>query len=100
MNSDKLYIKEWLKYRYLNISDLANKLGISIGTLSEQLNRGNFGLNRLYEIAQAINIPVAQLFINPEAMKESDCNNILCPYCHKPIKVTIEKAQTKSNNQK
>ncbi|MBD5330780.1 MAG: helix-turn-helix transcriptional regulator [Bacteroides sp.] len=76
-----ILIKELLKSKNLTAKELAAKLGISEGALSKSLS-GNPTLERLTEIATALDVPVSELF---EAPKEGV---ITCPHCGKPI--TIE----------
>ena len=74
-------IKELLKQKGMTAKDLAVKIGLSEGALSQSLN-GNPTLERLTQIATALGVPVSELF---EAPKQGV---ITCPHCGKQI--TIE----------
>ncbi|MDE7461000.1 MAG: helix-turn-helix domain-containing protein [Paramuribaculum sp.] len=74
-------VKDLLREKGITAKELAARLNLSEGALSQSLN-GNPTLERLTEIATALDVPVSELF---EAPKEGV---ITCPHCGKPI--TIE----------
>ena len=59
--------------------DLAAKLGVSEMTLSRAA-KGNTSLPLLEKIAEALGVPVPELFA------PQPTNTITCPHCGKPIK--------------
>ena len=79
-------IKELLKQKGITAKELAGKLNLSEGALSQSLN-GNPTLERLTQIASALGVSVAELFEAPAA----DSAVITCPHCHKPITLQVEK---------
>lgn len=73
-------VKELLKERGLTAKELSAKMGISEAALSLSLN-GNPTLERLNQIATALNVPVSELFAAPSE------GVITCPHCGKPFKI-------------
>ena len=74
----KLRIKENCALRGITQKELASQLSVSEVTLSRATN-GNTSLETLEKIANALGVPVAELF---EAPKEGV---ITCPHCGKQI---------------
>lgn len=75
-------VKEILKKKGITARELAAKLGMTETGLSIAIGeKGNPPLKRLQEIANALNVPVSELFAAPKE------GVIHCPYCGKPIKV-------------
>ncbi|MBK5723102.1 helix-turn-helix transcriptional regulator [Dysgonomonas sp. Marseille-P4677] len=56
-----LRIKEVVRERGLQLSDLATMLGINRVSLSQQIN-GNPTVETLQKIAHALNVPISELF--------------------------------------
>ena len=76
-------IKELLKQKGMTAKDLAVKIGLSEGALSQSLN-GNPTLERLTQIATALGVEVAELFNAPKE------GVITCPHCGKPITLEVK----------
>lgn len=73
-------VKEILKSKGMTAKELAGKIGITEGALSQTLKEGaNPSLKTLTAIATALNVEVAELFTTPVE------GSITCPYCGKPI---------------
>nr|DAF25466.1 MAG TPA: helix-turn-helix domain protein [Caudoviricetes sp.] len=83
-------IKEICKEKGITLEDLAKRLGILRTSLSQALSRNSFSTDKLSDIANALNVPMWQLFASPEEVQKEN-NNIVCPHCRNPIKVTIIK---------
>ncbi|MCL1943568.1 MAG: helix-turn-helix transcriptional regulator [Candidatus Azobacteroides sp.] len=79
----KLRIKEICRERGIMLKDVAKQLSITEVGLSKSLN-GNPPLNRLKDIADALNVPITELFEQPAT------DFINCPYCGNRIKVAKE----------
>lgn len=79
-------IKELLKQKGITAKELAAKLNLSEGALSQSLN-GNPTLERLTQIASALGVSVAELFEAPA----QDAATITCPHCGQPITLQVEK---------
>lgn len=83
-------IKEILKEQGVTINELADKLGISMVTLSTQIN-GTANIVSYEKIATALNVPMWQLFASPkEIQPQSDGASITCPNCGKSIKIKVD----------
>ena len=82
-------IKEILKEKGITLSQLADTMGVSRQALSRQV-AGKLLVEKAEEIATALNVPMWQLFVSPEEVQKEN-NNIVCPHCGNPIKVTITK---------
>lgn len=76
-------IKEILKGKGITAKELAKKMGISEAALSLSLN-GNPTLDRINQIATALDVPVSELFATPTE------GVITCPHCGKPITLKTE----------
>lgn len=63
-------------------------VGISQGSLSTMLN-GNPTIDKLKEIADIIGLTLSELVAEEGSRKMLTA----CPYCGKPIKITIEKTE-------
>ena len=74
------------------MQELAEKMGISRVGLSQHIN-GNPSVEVLERIANALDVPLWQLFASPEEVAK-ETKGETCPYCGQPIiiKTTIEKA--------
>lgn len=82
-------IKEILKEKGITLSQLADTMGVSRQALSRQV-AGKLLVEKAEEIANALNVPMWQLFASSEEVQKGN-NNIVCPHCGNPIKVTITK---------
>ncbi len=82
-------IKEILKEKGITLSQLADTMGVSRQALSRQV-AGKLLVEKAEEIATTLNVPMWQLFASPEDVQKEN-NNIVCPHCGNPIKVTIIK---------
>lgn len=82
-------IKEILKEKGITLSQLAGTMGVSRQALSRQV-AGKLLVEKAEEIANALNVPMWQLFASSEEVQKGN-NNIVCPHCGNPIKVTIIK---------
>ena len=82
-------IKEILKEKGITLSQLADTMGVSRQALSRQV-AGKLLVEKAEEIANALNVPMWQLFASSEEVQKGN-SNIVCPHCGNPIKVTITK---------
>jgi transcriptional regulator with XRE-family HTH domain len=69
-----LRIKEVIKEKGLTVKEVANKLGMSSPSLSDAIN-GNPTVEKVERIANAIGVPVSELFEQPAG------DTITCPNC-------------------
>lgn len=84
------YIKELCKLKKVRQTELAMLLGMREDSFSIALKRNTLSIAKLEKIATALNVPMWQLFASPEEVQKEN-NNIVCPHCGNPIKVTITK---------
>ena len=74
----------------MTAKELAGKIGISEGALSQSIKDGaNPNLQTLTKIALALNVPVSELFEQPK----KDNLSITCPHCGKDIEIKVENVQ-------
>lgn len=67
------------------ISSVAEALGVSQPTLSQQISKGTMTLSRIEKIANILNVPLVKL-VSDENEQSKDYKSILfhrmeCPYC-------------------
>jgi transcriptional regulator with XRE-family HTH domain len=81
----RLRIKEVLREQKTTATSLADKIGIAQPSMSNIVN-GNAtpSLERLEQIADALNVPITELFETPAG------DVVSCPYCGGKIKVGKE----------
>lgn len=79
----QLRIKELLKEKGLLHKELAEKLGVSDIALRASL-KGNPTIGTLKKVANALNVPVSELFDTPKQ------GVITCPHCGKDITIKAE----------
>lgn len=70
-------IKELLKEKGMTQQDLAQRMGVAAGTLSQQIN-GSPTLDTLQRIADAIGVDIAELFTPV----------VRCPHCGAVLHLT------------
>ena len=64
---------------------LANTINVSKVTISNLINNKTMpSIETLNKIANALDVPIWQLFTSPKDIK-NDANSIICPYCGKEI---------------
>lgn len=79
-------VKELLKQKGMTAKELAAKLGISEGALSQSIKDGaNPNLQTISKIASALDVPVSELFDSPKE------GVITCPHCGKSITIKTAK---------
>ncbi len=81
-------IKELLKEKGLTAKELAAKLGMTETGLGIAISdKGNPSLKRLQEIADALGVPITELFQKPT---EGD---FACPHCGAALRITVQRAK-------
>ena len=78
-----LRIKEVIKERGLTVASIAEKMGISPPSLSQVIN-GNPTASMLERVAEAIGVPITELFEAPAA------GNFKCPNCGASLRLSAE----------
>ena len=86
-----LRIKEICREQGITLETLASRLGIIRPSLAQAMSRNSFSTKKLGEIADALNVPVWQLFASPDSVTERDkSQSLVCPHCGKPIALKVE----------
>lgn len=80
-----LRIKEVIKEKGKTITELADIMGINRVNLSNMVN-GNPTVETLNKIADALCVPVTELFEQPK----TDTVSLTCPHCGKNINIKAE----------
>lgn len=80
-----LRIKEVIKEKGMTITELADVMGINRVNLSNMVN-GNPTVETLNKIADALKVPVTELFEEPK----SDSASLTCPHCGKNIEIGVK----------
>ena len=87
-------IKTLLKELNLTQRDLADKMGQQVQSVKQMLNKPSLRTDTLKRIADALEVPMWQLFVSREEVLNENKNEVVgvCPHCGKPftIKTTIE----------
>ena len=76
-----LKVKEICKVKGMTIGDLAERMQMQRESLSRAIN-GNPTLDTLNRIAEALQVPISELFEQPST------DTINCPYCGGKIKTS------------
>lgn len=79
-----LRVKEVLKEKGMSQKTLSEKIGVAEISLSRSIN-GNPSLETLNKIATALNVPISELFEQPQQ------NIITCPKCGTRLEVKEKK---------
>lgn len=83
-------IKEILKEKGLTVNQLADMLEISRQALSKQI-QGKMLVETAQRIAEALGVPMWQLFASPEEVRpKKDGLSLTCPHCGKDINIKVE----------
>lgn len=79
-------IKEILKEKGITSKELATKLGVTSGAISQYISEnGNPNLKTLERIATALNVPIQELFSPPTENKIT----LICPHCKGVVNVSL-----------
>ena len=87
-------VKAILKDKQLTLNDLAKKLGISRQALYLQINN-NPRISTLQRIADALGVPVGQLFDQKPQPKNADHNVVTCPHCGAKLVINLSVSDKK-----
>ena len=80
----KQRIQQHMAAKGVTLTELAERIpgksgqgGMSKGSLSSMINSGNFTLKSLEKIAEALGVPVVELFEQPDTATASGCGSII-----------------------
>lgn len=86
-------VYEILKEKGIKLHELAAALGVTRQTLFRQIT-GNCTLDTMRKIADALNVPLWQLFASDKDVIE-DINrrkggSMFCPHCGEPLSINVD----------
>ena len=82
-------IKQAIKESGSSVGELAQKMGVSRQTISRQINGANITVETVQKIADAIGLPVGQLFDRKPQTTNADHNVITCPHCGEKLVINL-----------
>ena len=82
-------IKQAIKESGSSVGELAQKMGVSRQTISRQINGANITVETVQKIADALGLPVGQLFDQKPQTKNADHNVITCPHCGEKLVINL-----------
>ena len=88
-------IKQAIKESGSSVGELAQKLGVSRQTISRQINGANITVETVQKIADAIGLPVGQLFDQKPQPTNADNNVITCPHCGAKLVINLSVSDKK-----
>lgn len=92
-------LKQVLSDKGMLSKTLAEKMGVSLVTVSSLINGKVNNLDTLAKAAECVGVPVWELFIAPEDLetilkteeRDDGGTAAVCPHCGNPITIKIEK---------
>jgi transcriptional regulator with XRE-family HTH domain len=81
-------IKELLKEKNITQQELADKLGVTRVSIVKTL-AGNPSQETLERIANALDVPMWQLFASPQELQREN-HSLVCPKCGTPLELKIK----------
>ena len=88
-----LRLKTILNQKEIKSKDLAERVGVSVQTISYICNgKVSPSLDLIEKIANALDIPIWQLFVSPEDItyRKKSITAVSCPHCGHPLTIKIE----------
>ena len=82
-------IKQAIKESGSSVGELAQKMGVSRQTISRQINGANITVETVQKIADALGLPVGQLFDQKPQPTNADHNVITCPHCGAKLVINL-----------
>lgn len=87
-------IKQAIKESGSSVGELAQKMGVARQTISRQINGANITVETVQKIADALGVPVAQLFDKKQPTTADD-NTITCPHCGAKLEINLSVSDKK-----
>ena len=88
-------IKEAIKESGSSVGELAQKMGVSRQTISRQINGANITVETVQKIADALGLPVGQLFDQKPHPTTADNITITCPHCGEKLVINLSVSDKK-----
>lgn len=88
-------IKEAIKESGSSVGELAQKMGVARQTISRQINGANITVGTVQKIADALGLPIGQLFDQKPQPTNADNNVITCPHCGAKLVINLSVSDKK-----
>lgn len=88
-------IKQAIKESGSSVGELAQKMGVSRQTISRQINGANITVETVQKIADALGVPVGQLFDQTPQAKTEEHHTITCPHCGEKLVINLSVSDKK-----
>ena len=88
-------IKQAIKESGSSVGELAQKMGVARQTISRQINGANITVETVQKIADALGLPVGQLFDQTPQPTNADDNVITCPHCGEKLVINLSVSDKK-----
>ena len=88
-------IKQAIKESGSSVGELAQKMGVSRQTISRQINGANITVETVQKIADALGLPVGQLFDQKPQTTNAEHNVITCPHCGEKLVINLSVSDKK-----
>ena len=82
-------IKQAIKESGSSVGELAQKMGVARQTISRQINGANITVETVQKIADALGLPVGQLFDQTPQPTNADNITINCPHCGAKLVINL-----------
>ena len=82
-------IKQAIKESGSSVGELAQKMGVSRQTISRQINGANITVETVQKIADALGVPVGQLFDQKPQPTNAEHSTITCPHCGEKLVINL-----------
>lgn len=88
-------IKQAIKESGSSVGELAQKMGVARQTISRQINGANITVETVQKIADALGLPVGQLFDQKPLPTTADNITITCPHCGEKLVINLSVSDKK-----
>ena len=88
-------IKQAIKESGSSVGELAQKMGVARQTISRQINGANITVETVQKIADALGLPVGQLFDQTPQPTNEYHNTITCPHCGAKLVINLSVSDKK-----
>lgn len=88
-------IKQAIKESGSSVGELAQKMGVARQTISRQINGANITVETVQKIADALGVPVGQLFDQTPQKTTAENITITCPHCGEKLVINLSVSDKK-----
>lgn len=86
----KTRLKEIMTEKGVMSKKLAETMGVSNVTISTLINGKVNNLDTLARAAEALDVPLWQLFATKEEVQQTAARSFVCPHCGRELRISIE----------